>query len=159
MKKDMLKNIVIGVLVIVVIGMAGDNSNTSNTVKNDMSVNNELVQASNSIESAVEVEDEVIESNHSEYIDSIIELGEQENNLVEENQESQNSSSAQASTSVEPQLSPPQSQTTNSYTVYITRTGDKYHRGTCSYLRQSKIEIDKDDAIAKGYTPCSRCNP
>lgn len=48
---------------------------------------------------------------------------------------------------------------TDSYEVYITNTGSKYHRGTCSYLRRSKIGISKDDAIAQGYTPCSRCNP
>jgi len=44
-------------------------------------------------------------------------------------------------------------------TVYVTRTGKKYHRGTCSYLRQSKIPMSLKDAKASGYTPCSRCNP
>ena len=43
--------------------------------------------------------------------------------------------------------------------VYVTNTGSKYHRSTCSYLRQSKIAIDKTKAIKQGYTPCSRCNP
>ncbi|MGN0482110.1 MAG: hypothetical protein ACI4HI_01020 [Lachnospiraceae bacterium] len=43
--------------------------------------------------------------------------------------------------------------------VYVTNTGEKYHRAGCSYLRQSQIPISKDDAIAQGYTPCSRCNP
>ena len=43
--------------------------------------------------------------------------------------------------------------------VYITRTGSKYHKGTCSYLRQSKIEITLSDAVDRGYTPCSRCKP
>ncbi len=28
-----------------------------------------------------------------------------------------------------------------STTVYITKTGQKYHRSDCSYLRQSKISI------------------
>jgi len=46
-----------------------------------------------------------------------------------------------------------------STTVYITRTGAKYHRGSCSYLRKSKIPISLKDACAQGYTPCSRCNP
>ena len=45
------------------------------------------------------------------------------------------------------------------YTVYITRTGSKYHRDGCQYLRNSKIEIDKKEAIENGYTACSRCNP
>lgn len=44
-----------------------------------------------------------------------------------------------------------------SETVYITNTGEKYHRSGCQYLRQSKIAISLDDAINKGYTACSRC--
>ena len=47
----------------------------------------------------------------------------------------------------------------DNYTVYITRTGSKYHRDGCQYLRSSKIEIDKKEAIENGYTACSRCNP
>ena len=48
---------------------------------------------------------------------------------------------------------------TNSYSVYITKTGDKYHTSSCSYLRKSKIELSKQDAISRGYTACGRCNP
>ena len=48
---------------------------------------------------------------------------------------------------------------TSTTTVYITKTGNKYHRGDCSYLRQSKIAISLSEAKAEGYTPCSRCNP
>ncbi len=44
-------------------------------------------------------------------------------------------------------------------TVYITASGDKYHRGNCSYLTSSKIPINLLEAIKQGYTPCSRCNP
>ena len=44
-------------------------------------------------------------------------------------------------------------------TVYITKTGSKYHRGTCSYLRKSKFPISLWEAKARGYTPCSRCKP
>lgn len=51
------------------------------------------------------------------------------------------------------------SSTTNSYTVYITNTGSKYHKSSCSYLKYSKIAIDKNSAINQGYTACSRCNP
>ena len=43
--------------------------------------------------------------------------------------------------------------------VYITRTGSKYHRANCSYLRQSSIPIGLSEAQGSGYTPCSRCNP
>ena len=44
-------------------------------------------------------------------------------------------------------------------TVYVTRTGKKYHKGSCSYLRKSKIPMKLKDAKAAGYTPCSRCSP
>ena len=43
-------------------------------------------------------------------------------------------------------------------TVYVTNTGKKYHRQNCGYLKNSKIEIKRIDAI-KQYTPCSRCTP
>ena len=42
-------------------------------------------------------------------------------------------------------------------TVYITETGNKYHRAYCQYLRESKIEITLDLAIAFGYSRCSIC--
>jgi len=43
--------------------------------------------------------------------------------------------------------------------VYITRTGAKYHTGSCSSLRQSKIETTLGSAVSRGYGPCSRCRP
>ncbi|MCD7863720.1 MAG: DUF5011 domain-containing protein [Lachnospiraceae bacterium] len=49
--------------------------------------------------------------------------------------------------------------TSSSETVYITNTGSKYHRGSCRYLKKSKIAISKADAIAQGYDACSVCNP
>ena len=42
--------------------------------------------------------------------------------------------------------------------VYRTRTGKKYHRSGCSYLK-SKIETTVSEAQAMGLGPCSRCNP
>lgn len=47
----------------------------------------------------------------------------------------------------------------NSYAVYITKSGSKYHADGCSYLRGSKIAVDVNEAIKSGYTACSRCNP
>src|SRR5690606_21895322 len=41
--------------------------------------------------------------------------------------------------------------------VYVTKTGRKYHRGTCSFLGRSKIPITLSEAKVKGYTPCSKC--
>jgi predicted small secreted protein len=43
--------------------------------------------------------------------------------------------------------------------VYITKTGDKFHRSSCHYLSKSKISISRDDAISAGYTACSVCKP
>ena len=44
-------------------------------------------------------------------------------------------------------------------TVYITVSGKKYHADGCRYLSKSKVAIALTDAIAKGYGPCSVCNP
>ena len=43
-------------------------------------------------------------------------------------------------------------------TVYVTRTGACYHRGTCGYLRRSKIPMTLSEA-KRQYRPCSKCNP
>lgn len=43
-------------------------------------------------------------------------------------------------------------------TVYVTKTGGKYHRGSCSYLRKSRIAMRLSDARG-GHSPCSRCRP
>ncbi len=42
-------------------------------------------------------------------------------------------------------------------TYYVTSSGTKYHKSTCSYLSKSRIAISLSDAKAKGYSPCSRC--
>lgn len=44
-------------------------------------------------------------------------------------------------------------------TVYITRTGKKYHRNGCRYLSQSKIKTTKKEAVKNGYGACSVCKP
>lgn len=64
--------------------------------------------------------------------------------------------SAQAPAAVSP--IPPQ-QETKDITVYITKTGHKYHRAGCRYLSRSEIAITLSQAKAEGYTPCSVCNP
>ena len=43
--------------------------------------------------------------------------------------------------------------------VYITKTGEKYHRDGCRYLRQSKIKTTKKEAIKNGYGACKVCKP
>ncbi len=47
----------------------------------------------------------------------------------------------------------------SSPTVYITKTGSKYHADGCRSLSQSKIPISLEEAKAKGYGPCSICKP
>lgn len=42
--------------------------------------------------------------------------------------------------------------------VYVTKTGKKYHTGTCEYLGKSKIPMKLNLAIAEGYTPCQKCD-
>jgi micrococcal nuclease len=43
--------------------------------------------------------------------------------------------------------------------VYITETGDKYHRGGCHMLSESKIPIPLAEAVRRGYGPCGICDP
>ena len=42
--------------------------------------------------------------------------------------------------------------------VYITKTGECYHKDGCSSLSRSKIEITLQNAVAS-YRPCKRCKP
>jgi hypothetical protein len=57
------------------------------------------------------------------------------------------------------QQPPPAKQEQKSQTVYITRTGKRYHRDGCRYLASSKIAVSLKDAKAKGYTACKVCHP
>lgn len=45
-----------------------------------------------------------------------------------------------------------------SVTVYVTKTGEKYHTSGCRYLSKSKIPMSLEDARL-AYSPCSVCNP
>ncbi len=44
-------------------------------------------------------------------------------------------------------------------TVYITKTGAKYHVSGCISLRKSSIPILLSEALALHYEPCQLCNP
>ena len=48
--------------------------------------------------------------------------------------------------------------TDNKLTVYVTRTGEKYHREGCRYLARSQIPMQLSDAAAR-YGACSVCRP
>ena len=40
---------------------------------------------------------------------------------------------------------------------YFPSAGEAYHLSGCSALQRNYIEIDRKDAQARGYTPCSKC--
>ena len=45
--------------------------------------------------------------------------------------------------------------------VYVTTSGQKYHRENCRYVRgkDNTLEISINQAEEKGYSPCSKCKP
>ena len=43
--------------------------------------------------------------------------------------------------------------------VYVTKTGSKYHRESCRYLKYSRKIISLDSAIVEGYQACKVCKP
>ena len=47
----------------------------------------------------------------------------------------------------------------NDTMVYITATGQKYHRENCRYVRGKAIEISLSKAQREGYDPCKVCKP
>lgn len=44
-------------------------------------------------------------------------------------------------------------------TVYTTKTGEKYHKSSCRYLKHSKKETTIKKARALGYLACKVCKP
>lgn len=44
-------------------------------------------------------------------------------------------------------------------TVYTTKTGEKYHKSSCRYLKYSKKETTIKKAKALGYLACKVCKP
>lgn len=44
-------------------------------------------------------------------------------------------------------------------TVYISKTGSKYHKTGCKYLKSSAIPLALSHARKKGYSSCSVCFP
>lgn len=44
-------------------------------------------------------------------------------------------------------------------TVWVSRTGKRYHQlSTCSNMKNPR-EITRDEAISRGMTPCKKCGP
>jgi hypothetical protein len=48
---------------------------------------------------------------------------------------------------------------TGQETVYVTKSGKKYHTATCNFVKNGKTPMKLADAVKAGYTPCSVCNP
>ena len=42
--------------------------------------------------------------------------------------------------------------------VYITASGSKFHKSTCSYAKTAS-PVPRSEAISEGKTPCKKCNP
>tara|TARA_R110002033_G_scaffold167528_1_gene206731 strand:- start:10815 stop:11180 length:366 start_codon:yes stop_codon:yes gene_type:complete len=47
----------------------------------------------------------------------------------------------------------------SSQTVYTTKTGEKYHKSSCNYLKYSKKAISLEKAKSLGYEACKVCKP
>lgn len=77
--------------------------------------------------------------------------------LAEKSKPASSSGSSGSSSSSGSSGSTSSSSDTQSVTVYVTRTGEKYHRSGCRYLSNSKILISLSNARASGYTACSVC--
>ena len=43
--------------------------------------------------------------------------------------------------------------------VYLTKTGEKYHKEDCTFLAKSKIAISLSQAKRRGFAPCKICRP
>lgn len=44
-------------------------------------------------------------------------------------------------------------------TVYVTNTGEKYHRDGCRHLRRSRNPMTLTEARRRGYEACKVCRP
>jgi hypothetical protein len=47
--------------------------------------------------------------------------------------------------------------TTGSYVYCFEENGTVYHRETCKKIKRYTIEVNREEAVGKGYTPCSKC--
>ena len=48
---------------------------------------------------------------------------------------------------------------TYAQTVYVTKTGKKYHEATCRYVSATASSLTVKEANSRDYTPCSVCKP
>lgn len=57
------------------------------------------------------------------------------------------------------EFAPMKSKPKKEVTVYITKTGKKYHKVGCKTLKKSKIKTTLSKAKKSKYTPCKVCKP
>ncbi len=82
-----------------------------------------------------------------------------ETNEVENVTESVSESTIGEETDVSEESESQQTSATVGTTVYITKSGTKFHRDGCSSLSKSRIAISYEDAVSRGFEPCGRCAP
>ena len=68
-------------------------------------------------------------------------------------------SAASDQTAVSDQTADQGNPSNEAVTVHITKTGKKYHRAGCRYLKDSDSEVTLDEAKSLGLSPCGVCNP
>lgn len=44
-------------------------------------------------------------------------------------------------------------------TVYVTKSGKKYHEASCRYVSSTAFNLKLNEAVSRGYTACSICKP
>lgn len=54
---------------------------------------------------------------------------------------------------------PPSSKEVGSETVFISLSGRKYHTAECTQIKGKKYITSLNNALLKGYSPCSKCKP
>lgn len=142
-KQGMPKWIIISLITFAVVVLGSIGSNDSNTNLDNIETS-ALVNTNQSVYKS---------NNNEEIIDNKV-VGNVEEEKLAEN--------TQNNTSVQPNNYTSQSKVITeekNYTVYITKTGSKYHKSGCRYLKKSCIETTLRAAQAEGYDACSVCNP
>lgn len=109
------------------------------------------------------VDDEVKElvTNSAEIISlnkQLTELKEQQKQeALEEQKRQEELQQKQQQEAQQKQQQQSQQQPASQNTVYIGKTGARYHHSGCGSLRGQGIAIDINQAKARGYTPCQKC--
>lgn len=159
------KNIIILILSVAVIIFCINISNgTKNNLENTIAeLNSQILGKDNEITVLKNKNKEDSLKTENQKLNLKVEEQNKEAEESKESKESTSKNSKENTTQTNDKISstnvkePEVVQNTNTSIVYITKTGKKYHKDGCSYLKNSKIEISLDKAINDGYTACSKC--